>query len=65
MQKEFEEASKGNKEAEVYKEQVKWATELLGAASEIHSLAIQQVRERLQKTVSERFSKVKKGNLAT
>ena len=65
LQKEFEEASKGNQEAEIYKQQVKWATDLLAAASEIHSLAIQQVRERLQKTVSERFSKVKKGNFHT
>ncbi len=65
LQKEFEDASKGNKEAEIYKDQVRWATALLAAASEIHSLAIQQVRERLQKTVSERFAKVKQGDFHT
>ncbi len=61
----FENSSKGNAEADLLKIQANWATQLSAAASEIHGMAIQQVRERLQASVSERFSKVKKGKFET
>ncbi len=61
----FENASKGNAEADLLKAQALWATQLSAAASEIHGMAIQQVRERLQASVSERFSKIKKGKFET
>ena len=65
LQDDFENTSKGNAEADVLKIQAKWATDLSIAASEIHSLAIQQVRERLQTSVSQSFAKVKKGKFKT
>jgi DNA sulfur modification protein DndD len=65
LQDDFENASRGNAEADLLKVQAKWATELSAAASEIHSLAIRQVRERLQESVSKSFAKVKKGKFET
>lgn len=65
LQKELEQATEGNKEAELLQREAKWAREISEAAGKIHQSAIKQVRQRLQESFAEKFSVIKKGKFIT
>jgi DNA sulfur modification protein DndD len=65
LQKELEQATEGNKEAELLQREAKWAREISDAAGKIHQSAIKQVRQRLQESFTEKFSVIKKGKFIT
>ena len=61
LKKNLDEANKGNDKSEILQKEASIAREIAEAASKIHSIAIEQVRERLEKSFNEKFSVVKKG----
>jgi DNA sulfur modification protein DndD len=65
LKKQLDDANKGNDKSEILKKQADVAHEIANAASKIHSIAIEQVRERLEKSFNEKFSVVKKGKFHT
>lgn len=65
LQKELEQATEGNQEAELLQREAKWAREISDAAGNIHQSAIKQVRQRLQESFTEKFSVIKKGKFIT
>ena len=65
LQKDLEQATEGNKEAEHLQKEAKWAREISEAAGMIHQSAIKQVRQRLQESFSAKFSVIKKGKFIT
>ena len=65
LKKEFESASKGNAEAETLKVEAQFAGEVAAAARQIHKIAINQVRSRIQDSFTEKFSAVKNGKFRT
>jgi DNA sulfur modification protein DndD len=65
LQKELDQATEGNKEAEQLQREAKWAREISDAAGKIHQSAIKQVRQRLQESFAEKFSVIKKGKFIT
>ena len=65
LKKQLDEATKGNDKSEILKKEARIAHEIARAASKIHSIAIEQVRERLEKSFNEKFAVVKKGKFHT
>lgn len=65
LQKDLENATEGNKEAELLQRDAKWARDIAQAASNIHQSAIRQVRQRLQDSFTEKFAVVKQGKFIT
>lgn len=65
LKKEFELASKGNAEAETLKVQSVFAGEVAKSARQIHKIAINQVRTRIQESFTEKFSTIKNGKFKT
>jgi DNA sulfur modification protein DndD len=61
LKKNLDEATKGNDKSEILQKEARVAREIAEAASNIHSIAIEQVRERLEKSFNDKFSVVKKG----
>lgn len=58
-------ASVGNLEAEKLQDEALWAQKISEAAGNIHQSAIAQVRNRLQKSFTEKFSVIKSGKFIT
>jgi DNA sulfur modification protein DndD len=65
LDKEFSEASKGNAQADELKKQAHLANQIASAAGKIHSIAIQQVRQQLQNSISEKFKLIMDGDVKT
>ena len=65
LRKDLDEATKGNQEALALREEAKWARKIADSAGKIHQIAIDKVRERLEKSFSEKFSVIKKGKFVT
>jgi DNA sulfur modification protein DndD len=61
LKKNLDEANKGNDKSEILQKEARIAREIAEAANNIHSIAIEQVRERLEKSFNDKFSVVKKG----
>jgi DNA sulfur modification protein DndD len=61
LKKNLDEVTKGNDKSEKLQKEASIAREIAEAASKIHAIAIEQVRERLEKSFNEKFSVVKKG----
>ena len=58
-------ASEGNKEAQALQSEADWARKISQAAGKIHQSAIELVRQRLEKTFTEKFSVIKSGKFVT
>ena len=65
LEKEFEAASKGNTEAEALRIEASLAREIGRAARQIHRIALDQVRKRIQDSFTEKFSNIKNGKFKT
>jgi DNA sulfur modification protein DndD len=58
-------ASEGNVEAQTLQGEAEWARKISHSAGQIHQSAIELVRQRLEKTFTEKFSVVKSGKFIT
>lgn len=65
LKRELDEAAKGNVEAESLRAEADWAHQIAEAAGQIHAIAIDKVRERLQESFTKKFAVVKKGKFIT
>lgn len=65
LKKQLEDATKGNDKSEILKKEARIAHEISGAASKIHAIAIEQVRERLENSFNKKFAAVKMGKFHT
>ena len=65
LKKELEQATEGNKEAEILQSEARFAREIADAAGKIHQSAIKQVRQRLQESFAEKFAVIKQDKFIT
>jgi len=65
LQDQFAKASEGNNAALELKLEADWARKISSAAGKIHQNAIELVRQRLEKTFTEKFAVIKSGKFVT
>jgi len=65
LDKELQDSAKGNSEAEDLRNQAVMARKIANAASQIHEIAMKQVRSRLENEIANRFKVIKKGKFVT
>ena len=65
LKDQLKKASEGNNEAQELQPEAVWARKISDAAGKIHQNAIELVRQRLEKTFTEKFAVIKSGKFVT